>query len=743
MAAQRYPDPAFAAITGVMPWLRCSFAQTTVVDGIVQLGWEGDATPGDPGTVEDKQGAGLAFDNRCRLFHSVPSERRIERILWGAFDPLHPQRELPAADVLGSPAMPAGGDFAPAATLAPAFTPRALACDEADHLFILDTANNKVAVFDLIQQRLLHSQALPPGACDIAYYGGWLYGLSAAPARLWKLSATRGLRLLPVSLEGITDPQRLSFAEDGRLFVLGRAHEADAALFELGRPRHWRGVPLAVTLGSANPLAFASDIVAVDHGDEERLVLARRPNEDFLQLDIGGDAYGLAEPLQARAYDGMGIVDTPDGRIAYWTDKGVRHAVAARVKYLGQGRVTSFRLDSGSYQTVWGRVLLDACIPPNTALRVQGIVSDDDEGIDDRVTRYPPLFTAPFDLLEEAATPMPLAIDTPADDAMGGPVVRRSDGSEQPWWIADDDFATYEAAVPATPGRYLWLVIDFAGTSRATPRLRSVRAEHPGHDWLRRLPNLYSRQEAMRAFLQAMLTPAAGLHQDLAAQHEHRHALLKPASAPASILPWLAGWLGLALDERWPESARRTFIAEAMLLWRLRGTVWGVQRMLEIITGCPVVIIEKFRTRGLGQLGGDGLGGQPASVVGFGLRIGGPLGEPAQAGEAGVAADSFREYAHRFTVMVLGELSAEQDAVVRHLLDQHRPAHTVFELCSVGAGMRIGRGLRLGLTSVIGGSGGFQPLQLGYGALGRGNTLGRPSGGFSLGNGPLDEGRLT
>uniref|UniRef100_UPI001484DC49 hypothetical protein n=1 Tax=Chitinivorax sp. B TaxID=2502235 RepID=UPI001484DC49 len=124
-------------------------------------------------------------------------------------------------------------------------------------------------------------------------------------------------------------------------------------------------------------------------------------------------------------------------------------------------------------------------------------------------------------------------------------------------------------------------------------------------------------------------------------------------------------------------------------------------------------------------------------------RVGGPLGEPAHAGEAEVAADSFSDYAHRFSVMVLGELDAGQESVVRHLLDQHRPAHTLFELCSVGAGMRVGRGLRVALTSVIGRSGGFQPLQLGYGALGQGTMLGRPGGGLTLGNGPLGQGRLT
>ncbi|MBB5019144.1 phage tail-like protein [Chitinivorax tropicus] len=743
MAARTYPEADFAMITGAATWLRCSFQQAALIDGIVQLGWSGDATPGEPGAISDPQGAGLAFDRHCRLFHSLPAAQRVERVLWGAFDPLHPQRVLPTAEVLGSVSPHQHGDFAPRTPLLPGFTPRALACDERDHLFVLDTAGQRVVVFDLIQQRVVLSLPVPGGAVDLAYHQGWVYGLSPQPPQLWKLSANRGMRLLPVSLVGVDAPARLAFSHDGRLFVLGRAHTVDASLHELGRPRQWRASPLAITLGSGKPLAWASDIVAIGHDDRTRLVIARRPNEDLLQLDIGGVPYGLVEPLQARGYDGMGIVAAPDGRIAYWTDKGVRHAVAARVKYQSPGRVISFRLDSGSYQTVWGRVLLDACLPPNTEIRVQGIVGDDDEDVEDRIGRDPPVSSMPVVPLEAEATPMPQQIDVPDPASLGGPVIRRSDGSEQPWLQADDQFATYEAAVPAKAGRYLWLVIDLIGTSRATPKIRTIRAEHPGHDWLRRLPKLYARHEAMRGFLQRFLTAPAGLHHDLASQHEHRHALLKPFSTPASILPWLAGWLGLSLDERWSDTARRTFIAEAMLLWRLRGTVWGIRRMLQIVTDRQIVIMEQFRTRGLGVVAGDGLGGQRAAVLGHGLRVGGPVGEAARSGDASVAVDSFRQHAHRFSVLILGELSPEQEAMVRHLLEQHRPAHTLYELCTIGAGMRIGRNLRVAMTSVIGHSGGFQPMQLGHSALGKDNLLGRPGSGLSLGNQTLGQGRLT
>jgi hypothetical protein len=68
----------------------------------------------------------------------------------------------------------------------------------------------------------------------------------------------------------------------------------------------------------------------------------------------------------------------------------------------------------------------------------------------------------------------------------------------------------------------------------------------------------------------------------------------------------------------------------------------------------------------------------------------------------------------------------------------HRPAHTLFELCSVEAGMHVGLGLLLELTSVIGRGAGFSTLQLGAGTIGRGSSLiGRPRAGARIGSAEL------
>ena len=752
------PAAPFALMLGDAAWQRAAFNEhTALVDGVVQLAWDErfDAGElGDGGVSADRAGAGLAFDAQCRLHHSVPGEQRVQRWLWDAMDPAAPRNDPPPADllvaaprapeVLGALPRPESG-FAPVLPAAARFTPRGLACDGDDHLYVLDSAAHQVWTIDLPQRRVLRAEPVPADAVHIAWSAGWLWVLCAS-GDLRRVAATRPPRTAPAGWPGpaLAGASRLAFAADGRLFVLRRAHAANAELLLLGRPGHWLATPRSLGPGGgANPFAFASGLAVSGCGDQQHLVVARRRGELFTRVALAPGAPdaadALAEPLAARHYDGQGIAPTPDGRVVFMTPRGPRHATAARLHYHPQGRVVGFRLDAGeavaSGQASWGRLLLDLCLPPQTRVRVHAIVSDDDiEG--PRLARTPAANRAPVAIAQPEATPLPLLAWMPAEAEVTQTLFARTDGSEQPWLVETGRFDTFEAVAPPIPGRYLWLVIVLQGHSRATPKLRGVRAEHPAHDWLRRLPQLYARHEGMRSFLQRFLAPLAGLDGDLAAQADERHALLKPCSTPAAALPWLARWVGLTLDERWSERARRSFIREAPWLFRLRGTVWAVRRMVEIVTGARVVIVEQFRMRGLARLGADptGQGWNEPAVLGMGLRVGGPVGNTGVRADADAVADSFALNAHRFAVLVQADLDTDTEAAVRHLLDVHRPAHTLFSLCTLGQGARIGRGLQLGLSTVLGAGGGFTTLQLGSATLGRTQVLGRPAAGLRPGN---------
>jgi phage tail-like protein len=53
-------------------------------------------------------------------------------------------------------------------------------------------------------------------------------------------------------------------------------------------------------------------------------------------------------------------------------------------------------------------------------------------------------------------------------------------------------------------------------------------------------------------------------------------AYVDPRVAPIDFVEWLAGWVGLALDQTWPPDRQRALIRQASDLYRLRGTAKGI-----------------------------------------------------------------------------------------------------------------------------------------------------------------------
>ena len=375
---------------------------------------------------------------------------------------------------------------------------------------------------------------------------------------------------------------------------------------------------------------------------------------------------------------------TPDGRIGYVTEQGVRHAFTAPVRYPRTGRVVSFRLDGGAYQQKWGRLFIDAHQPPGTEIRVGFIASDECDG--EALAWAAPANMESSALLPTAACTLPprrllseplraLLEEEKPDDLLEDladlrRLHLRTTGIELPWAQPPrEPFATYEAPVLAPLGRYLWVVIELRGATRKTPRLRRVRVEYPGHDCMERLPQLFSRDENAAGFLYRYLALPAGVLGELEARADQRHLLLNPYSVPTGLLPWLGSLLGLTMDDKWSESQQRRLISECTTIYRERGTVQGLSRLLQIYTGGPVRVVEHHRLSGGSAVVGDRRG----AVVGEGL---GP-------GQAGVSGGPNQQLAHRCLVIVLTPLSEQQQLAVERLVREHQPAHVQCELCVV------------------------------------------------------------
>lgn len=69
-------------------------------------------------------------------------------------------------------------------------------------------------------------------------------------------------------------------------------------------------------------------------------------------------------------------------------------------------------------------------------------------------------------------------------------------------------------------------------------------------------------------------------------------AYFDPLLSPEDFLAWLAGWCGMTLDENWPLARRRAVVSAAPELYRERGTLAGLRRHIELVTGGRVEVTD-------------------------------------------------------------------------------------------------------------------------------------------------------
>jgi phage tail-like protein len=127
-----------------------------------------------------------------------------------------------------------------------------------------------------------------------------------------------------------------------------------------------------------------------------------------------------------------------------------------------------------------------------------------------------------------------------------------------------------------------------------------------------------------------------------------------PRLAPPELLPWLASWVGVELDEHWPLERRRQLIVWAARLYGLRGTRRGLREHLRLYTGRTPLIVENFDGLRLGQ----------DAVLGLSTQVG---------------SDSPRANALHVTVFADAS-DALDERIVRQIIELEKPAHVAYTL---------------------------------------------------------------
>lgn len=477
----------------------------------------------------------------------------------------------------------------------------AIAADRCGLIFLIDTSG-KLWIYDPSEDRVDETPCLPcfPSPRGLAASNRSLYVASVTDAGRHRVTALARInwQIRWIWEEEGADLGDLAVDEKERLFVLDRAHAHRAVRVLDAGGRLVRTVG-GTELTTPTRLALGQDrMLYVLDGQE--VVRFDREGGSIQRISIGIALGPTVNPVSLTA-DASGILLIGDGRpitgdeeervIHRFNPAGVllddpltgylgpafqmiwgkqRHlfVVGERDRIIPLAPVTSYRdegkfflspFDSGSDETRWHKILLEGDRPDGTQIVVRYLITNDKLTVDD--------------------------------------LKDRPDGAwSAPWSAPITNFTDALVLIARPQGRYMALRGELATNNPlTTPTVNALTVVFPRQSYLRYLPPIYQDDPSSRALLERFLSVFETLITKLDGKIEETPSLIDPSAAPAGFLPWLSSWLAFGLDEGWSESQQRRFLAEAMTLYKQRGTREGISRSVEVITGKPPIIFEPFQ----------------------------------------------------------------------------------------------------------------------------------------------------
>jgi phage tail-like protein len=399
-----------------------------------------------------------------------------------------------------------------------------------------------------------------------------------------------------------------------------------------------------------------------------RLWKAGASDSAFTVTDLAALAAALpASGLKSASADGFCLARTAEDGSAqsccYSRFGRPRSLDAIKVPVVpihqSSGQLLTGPIDSGLPRCVWHRLQVDADVPSETSL-------------------YLSVATA-----EVPGTPHP------AD-----------------WQLAPAGYS--DVFIQQPPGRYLYLHLALGSqTGAATPRVRRVRLDFPRATSLDLLPGIYRENPEAADFTERFLALFDASIADLDAAIERAPALLDAGGVPDNVLPWLASFLGLALDPAWEPARSRAILQAVPELYRRRGTLAGLKQAFRLVFDVDPVIEEQALQRrwaGLGKnstIGGFRLFGRNRSRAQIGRSA---LGATVLKSFGDPAVDPLDALAWRIAVLVppIPGRGAPPLQRVQSLVDSQKPAHTVATLrLGGGTGFLLGGALATGVDTAF------------------------------------------
>lgn len=417
--------------------------------------------------------------------------------------------------------------------------------------------------------------------------------------------------------------------------------------------------------------------------------------------------------------------------------------------------------DSGSSQTVWHRLFLEAIVPQKCGVLVWLAAADTLSDLQSSATIWYPHIVGSADTSNIAPAVLP---EVPI-------AVWQSESCEVPFAapLLDEEPVANQSGlfmvlvqragklVRSLAGRYLGVQIQLNGDSRNTPEIAALRAYASRFSYVEHyLPEIYqedkfppeadqSGSSTRRDFFERFVDLFEAQFTRIEDRIANAYLLTRPESTPDSALDWLGGWVGIE-PNGYPPDRRRARLQAISGLYRQRGTAPGIAEALDVATDgmCTsgaVIVIEDFRLRHIFAtiLGADlsikndpllpGYSPSSNSIVGDTLFLGDPrIQAELQAlyetnlnlpgGEQG-AQQLYDSMANRITIFVHDQVEPVDFSLIVNVVNEEKPAHVMASTVRASQPFMIGLASLLGVNTYLGPEPSLADATVGVSQIGR------------------------
>jgi phage tail-like protein len=245
-------------------------------------------------------------------------------------------------------------------------------------------------------------------------------------------------------------------------------------------------------------------------------------------------------------------------------------------RYLANAIYISPAIDSFTFGLQWHKFKIDYKIPENTFFNLSYYISDNENIFDNHNESISNINQDK--IINNHNENTENNIDTKVLDSK---TLERENKKINIVWSKPLLNPTDALFIENMKGRFLWFKLNlYSHDPSKSPLINSIKAYYPRKSYLRYLPAVYQEnnkyQDLLVRFLSIFETFFMDLEENIASFKKYLDAQV----TPQGFLPWLASWIALAYDEKWPIDKFRLLVERSPDLYKKRGTRKGIEEII-------------------------------------------------------------------------------------------------------------------------------------------------------------------